>query len=83
MSASKNKIFETTSFLSKSNSSYIEQMYEKYCEDPNGIPVSWKDYFEGLGENIQLIKKDTSKVSWEPKKPSINQKRYIEGFLGT
>ena len=72
MSASKNKIFETTSFLSKSNSSYIEQMYEKYCEDPNGIPVSWKDYFEGLGENIQLIKKDTSKVSWEPKNIKSN-----------
>ena len=72
MSASKNKIFETTSFLSKSNSSYIEQMYEKYCNDPNAIPNSWREYFEGLGENIQIVKKDISKASWEPQNIKSN-----------
>ena len=33
MSSSKSKIFETTSFLSKSNSSYIEEMYEKFIPE--------------------------------------------------
>ena len=77
MSASKNKIFQTTSFLSKSNSSYIELMYEKYSEDPNNVPESWRQYFEGINDNQDLIKKEVSGASWSPKKlkhiPDIDQ----------
>ncbi len=68
MSASKNKIFETTSFLSKSNSSYIEQMYEKFCNNQNDVPDSWKQYFEGINENQDIIKKESVGASWSPKK---------------
>ena len=67
MSSSKNKIFETTSFLSKSNSSYIEEMYDKFCKDPNLVPNSWQQYFEGIDDGKQSQKEKT-RVSWEPKK---------------
>ena len=67
MSSSKNKIFETTSFLSKSNSSYIEEMYDKFCKDPNLVPNSWQQYFEGIDDSKQSQKVKT-RVSWEPKK---------------
>ena len=72
MSASKNKVFQTTSFLSKSNSSYIEQMYEKFCNDPNQLPDSWKQYFDALGEEKELINKETNGASWAPKKIKSN-----------
>ena len=72
MSASKNKVFQTTSFLSKSNSSYIEQMYEKFCHDPNQLPDSWKQYFDALGEEKELINKETNGASWAPKKIKSN-----------
>ena len=72
MSASKNKVFQTTSFLSKSNSSYIEQMYEKFCHDPNQLPDSWKQYFDALGEEKELINKESSGASWAPKKIKSN-----------
>ena len=68
MSASKNKIFETTSFLSKSNSSYIELMYEKYSNNPDNVPESWRQYFEGINDNQDLVKKEVSGASWTPKK---------------
>ena len=68
MSASKNKIFETTSFLSKSNSSYIELMYEKYSNSPDNVPESWRQYFEGINDNQDLVKKEVSGASWTPKK---------------
>ncbi len=68
MSSSKNKIFETTSFLHGTNSAYIEEMYEKYSNDPGSIPETWKSYFEALKENNDLIKKDTQGASWQPKK---------------
>ena len=72
MSAFKNKVFQTTSFLSKSNSSYIEQMYEKFCNDPNQLPDSWKQYFDALGEEKELISKETNGASWAPKKIKSN-----------
>jgi len=72
MSASKNKVFQTTSFLSKSNSSYIEQMYEKFCNDPNQLPDSWKQYFDALGEEKELINKEINGASWAPKKIKSN-----------
>ncbi|MDC1148374.1 2-oxoglutarate dehydrogenase E1 component [Pelagibacteraceae bacterium] len=72
MSASKNKVFQTTSFLSKSNSSYIEQMYEKFCNDPNQLPDSWKQYFDALGEEKELINKETNGAYWAPKKIKSN-----------
>ncbi|MFL2525315.1 MAG: hypothetical protein ACJ0Q7_02320 [Pelagibacteraceae bacterium] len=67
MSSSKNKIFQTTSFLSKSNSSYIEQMYDKFCDNPNTVPDSWKQYFEGISDGKELTR-EKKKVSWEPNK---------------
>ena len=67
MSSSKNKIFETTSFLSKSNSSYVEEMYDKFCENPSLVPDSWKQYFQGIHDDKQSQKVRT-RVSWEPKK---------------
>jgi 2-oxoglutarate dehydrogenase E1 component len=68
MSAYKNKIFQTTSFLSKSNSSYIEEMYEKFCSSPNDVPDSWRQYFDGITDNHDIAKKENSGVSWAPKK---------------
>ena len=71
MSSSKSKIFETTSFLSKSNSSYIEQMYDKFCDNPNAVPDSWKQYFEGIRDDKELAT-ENKKASWEPKKLKLN-----------
>ncbi len=51
MSSSKNKIFQTTSFLTGMNSSYIDELYEKYANDPQSIQESWRDFFSGLAEN--------------------------------
>jgi len=72
MSAYKNKIFQTTSFLSKSNSSYIEEMYEKFCNSPDDVPDSWRQYFDGITDNHDIAKKEISGVSWAPKKMKLS-----------
>ena len=50
MSSSKNQEFEKTSFLSKSNNSFIEQMYLKFINKDTDLPESWENYFEGMGD---------------------------------
>jgi 2-oxoglutarate dehydrogenase E1 component len=46
MSLTKNLEFEKTSFLTKSNSAFLEQMYLKYINKDLDLPSSWKNYFD-------------------------------------
>ena len=52
MSSSKNLDFEKNSFLHKSNSAFIEQMYLKFINKDKDLPESWLNYFEGIGDEI-------------------------------
>ena len=51
MVSSKNQEFKKTSFLNKSNSAFIEQMYLKFINKESEQPESWKNYFEEIGED--------------------------------
>ena len=64
MSSSKNLEFEKTSFLSKSNSAFIEQMYLKFINKDKDLPESWQSYFEGIGEDLSMIAKEINGPSW-------------------
>ena len=63
-----NIIFEKTSFLQGGNSSFIKELYIKYLSDPKSIPQSWKEFFDGLNEDQEVIKKEILGPSWAPKK---------------
>ena len=80
MSSSKNKIFETTSFLSGTNSSYIDELYDKFVKDPNSIQESWREFFLGLAENKELIKKNTQGASWSPDQVKNIQNNNIDRY---
>ena len=72
MSSSKNLEFEKTSFLSKSNSAFIEQMYLKFINKDADLPESWQNYFEGIGDELNIVAKEINGPSWGPKKNKIN-----------
>ena len=72
MSSSKNLEFEKTSFLNKSNSAFIEQMYLKFINKDPELPESWANYFEGIGEEIKVIASEINGPSWAPSKLKID-----------
>jgi len=72
MSSSKNLEFEKTSFLSKSNSAFIEQMYLKFINKDDDLPKSWKNYFEEIGDELNIIAKEINGPSWGPTKNRID-----------
>ena len=74
MSSSKNLEFEKTGFLSKSNSAFIEQMYLQYINRDPQLPDSWKNYFDEIGEEIEVIVNEINGPSWSPKKIKFLQK---------
>ena len=72
MSSSKNLEYEKTSFLNKSNSAFIEQMYLKYINKDTDLPKSWQNYFEGIGEELDIVANEINGPSWGPSKKKID-----------
>ena len=52
-----NLIFEKTSFLQGSNSTFIKELYLQYLNNPKSIPQSWLEFFDGLDDDQEVIKK--------------------------
>ena len=80
MSSSKNLEYQKTSFLSKTNSSFIEEMYLKYINQDKNIPESWKKYFEDIGEDLSIVAKELNGPSWGSNKTKIDLKQIQENL---
>jgi len=63
-----NNIFKQTSFLAGNNSAFIEKYYSDYLSNPSNLPPGWKEFFDGLKENEDIISKTLEGPSWAPKK---------------
>ena len=72
MVSSKNLEYQKTSFLSKSNSAFIEQMYLKFINKDSDLPESWKKYFLEIGDEVDIIAKEINGPSWSPIKKKID-----------
>ena len=72
MYSSKNLEYKKTSFLNKSNSAFIEQMYLKFINKDSDLLESWKNYFEGIGDELDVIVKEINGPSWGLTKNKID-----------
>jgi 2-oxoglutarate dehydrogenase E1 component len=75
-----NQIYKKTSFLSGVNSSFIEKYYVQYLTNPSSLPNSWKLFFDGLGDEQDIITQNINGPSWAPEKiiSEKNLKNIIE-----
>jgi len=62
-----NSILEKTSFLQGVNSTFIKEMYLNYLKDSSKIPQSWISFFDGLGEDQEIVRNEILGPSWAPK----------------
>ncbi|SVA88241.1 uncharacterized protein METZ01_LOCUS141095, partial [marine metagenome] len=75
-----NNIFEKTSFLG-GNSSFIKELYLKYLNNPKSIPQSWVEFFDGLDEDQEVIKKEILGPSWVSRKNNNIKTNLLEKDL--
>ena len=75
-----NNIFEKTSFLG-GNSSFIKELYLKYLNNPKSIPQTWVEFFDGLDEDQEVIKKEILGPSWIPRKNNNIKNNLLERDL--
>ena len=80
-SSQDNKIFKKTSFLAGNNSAFIEEYYSDYIKNPNKLPEGWKEFFDGLKENEEIISKTLEGPSWAPKKKIKKHNLDLESFF--
>ena len=76
-----NKIFEKTSFLQGGNSLFIKELYLKYLKNPQSIPQSWTEFFDGLDEDQEVVKKEILGPSWTPEKNNNLKTNLLEEDL--
>ena len=77
-SSQDNNIFKKTSFLAGNNSAFIEEYYLDYLNNPSKLPAGWKEFFDGLKENEEIISKTLVGPSWAPKKKIKNNSFDLE-----
>ena len=63
-----NNTYKKTSFLAGNNAAFIEEYYSEYLNDSSQLPQSWKEFFDGLKENKEVISKTLGGPSWAPQK---------------
>ena len=78
MASSKNLDYKKTSFLDKSNSTFIEAMYLKYLNKDSNLAESWKEYFLDIEDEMELMIKEINGPSWKPGPERINKGEIIE-----
>ena len=81
MTSSKNIELKKTSFLNKSNSAFIEEMYIKYIEKDPNLPKSWREYFKDLNDDIESIIKEVEGPSWAQRK-KVNLEKITNELAG-
>ena len=57
---------DATSFLSRSNSVFVEQLYARYLKNSDSVDPSWQAYFEGLGDDVESVVSALQGPSWTP-----------------
>ena len=58
---------ESTSFLYGANGAFIEQLYERYLNNPNSVDPSWQQFFAGLGDEVDTVLTEMHGASWAPR----------------
>ena len=48
--------YQGNTFLFGGNAPYVEEMYEKYLDNPGSVPDTWRDYFD-MTTYVQALEK--------------------------
>ncbi|MEG1451995.1 2-oxoglutarate dehydrogenase E1 component, partial [Brevundimonas sp.] len=59
-----NQVFAETSFLYGANAAFIEDLHEKWANDPTSVSVEWRSFFDQLKDNAELVKQAAGAGSW-------------------
>lgn len=59
-----NQVFAETSFLYGSNAAFIEDLHEKWANDPSSVSGEWRAFFDQLRDNAAAVKASAGAGGW-------------------
>ncbi len=65
-----------TSFLYGANAQFVEEMHEKFLNDPNSVDPSWRHFFQQLRDNPEAVRAAVAGPSWY--RPELAQPKTTE-----
>ena len=68
-----NEAFLRTSFLDGANAAYIEDLYERFQENPGSVTADWRAFFTDLKERKERVLAETAGPSWKPKSSELSE----------
>ncbi|MFZ5677423.1 MAG: 2-oxoglutarate dehydrogenase E1 component [Pseudomonadota bacterium] len=75
--------FEQTSFLYGGNAQFIEQLYDKFLNNPASVDPAWRQFFSGLADDKDAAKKQLKGPSWaRPDWPQAQNGELISALDG-
>ena len=60
-----NEAFALTSFLHGANAAYIEDLYERFQENPGSVTADWRAFFTDLKERKDAVLSEAHGPSWK------------------
>ena len=52
--------------LSSMDAEYVSELYAQFLDNPSSVSVSWKEFFQDIGDDERDIMAEISGASWEP-----------------
>ncbi|MGA8769076.1 MAG: 2-oxoglutarate dehydrogenase E1 component, partial [Rhodomicrobium sp.] len=68
-----NEAFLRTSFLDGANAAYIEDLYERFQENPGSVTADWRAFFTDLKDRKERVLAETAGPSWKPKSSELSE----------
>ncbi|MFZ2031957.1 MAG: 2-oxoglutarate dehydrogenase E1 component [Vitreimonas sp.] len=65
-----------TSFLYGANATFVEEMHEKFLNDPNSVDSSWRAFFQQLRDDPSAVRAAVAGPSWY--RPELAQPKTTE-----
>ena len=63
--SSGNARFAATAFLDGANAAYLEQMHERFRENPASVDGEWRDFFAALDDDPEAVEQSASGPAWK------------------
>ncbi|MBI1386036.1 MAG: 2-oxoglutarate dehydrogenase E1 component [Rhizobiales bacterium] len=78
-----NEAFARTSFLSGTNAAYIDELFQRFQENPGSVDESWRAFFASMQDVAPLPNGDGHGPSWTPERlPFSGDRELTAAFDG-
>jgi 2-oxoglutarate dehydrogenase E1 component len=65
------KDLRQSTYMFSGNSIFIEQLYEKYLQNPTSVDQEWQDFFKNIGDNLSSLNADYRGADWNKVELSV------------